>query len=231
VFAHGFGSGIPEIRPLGSGVGGTHAFFQFRGHGRSTAPAGAWTYGDLAHDLLAVADEVGATRAFGVSLGAGALCRLLADRPERFERLVFFLPAVLDEARSAAGQHRLTGLLLAETRLATLAEQIPAGRRNSPAAAAYLRQRRHELDQHPLAPSLVHLLDDLPVPDRAVLARVPAMALVIANDGDELHPVPVARRLAESLPDATLAVYHRPGIRWHDPDKLRWWISDFLNNR
>ena len=39
VFAHGLGGGIADTRPLGSGVAGRKVFFQFRGHGRSDAPA------------------------------------------------------------------------------------------------------------------------------------------------------------------------------------------------
>ena len=78
-----------------------------RGHGRSAAPPGRWTYLDLARDLRAVADLYGATRALGVSLGAGALCRLLADNPTRFDRAVFFLPAVLDQPRPQAAHRRL----------------------------------------------------------------------------------------------------------------------------
>src|SRR4051795_1958284 len=46
VFAHGLAAGITETRPLGSGVHGRRVFFQFRGHGRSAAPAGPWTYLD-----------------------------------------------------------------------------------------------------------------------------------------------------------------------------------------
>ncbi|GAB3219927.1 hypothetical protein GCM10027452_41140 [Micromonospora halotolerans] len=94
VFAHGLGNGIATTRPFGSGVTGRRLFFQFRGHGRSDSPPGPWSYLDLARDLRAVADLGGATRAFGASLGAGALCRLLVESPERFEKLVFFLPAV-----------------------------------------------------------------------------------------------------------------------------------------
>ena len=111
MFAHGLGNGIPETRPLGSGVTGRRVFFQFRGHGRSSAPPGRWTYADLARDLRAVADLSGATRALGVSLGAGALCRLLADDPDRFERVVLFLPAVLDTPRPAPARERLDALL------------------------------------------------------------------------------------------------------------------------
>src|SRR6185369_7615621 len=110
-FAHGIAGGIADTRPLGSGVSGRKVFFQFRGHGRSDAPADGFSYADLAADLRAVSDEFGATRALGVSLGAGALCRLLAQTPDRFERVVFYLPAVLDEERPLAAAGRTRALL------------------------------------------------------------------------------------------------------------------------
>jgi len=99
VFAHGLGGDIATTRPLGSGVPGRKVFFHFRGHGRSPVPPTVWSYADLAGDLAAVADHVGATRALGASLGAGALCALLAQRPDRFARTVFYLPAALDQPR------------------------------------------------------------------------------------------------------------------------------------
>jgi 3-oxoadipate enol-lactonase len=96
VFAHGRAGSIGTTRPFGSGIPGRKVFFHFRGHGRSTpVPPQDWTLPDLAGDLAAVADHVGATRALGVSLGAAALATLLAGTPDRFARVVFYLPAVV----------------------------------------------------------------------------------------------------------------------------------------
>lgn len=234
-FAHGLGSGIAETRPLGSGVRGRKVFFQFRGHGRSDAPPGRWTYADLARDLRAIADLSGATRAVGVSLGAAALCRLLADSPGRFERVVFFLPAVLHEARPTAARQRLTRLLDAvhEGDLGAIAEAVaseaPPAVRNTPAAWAYFRHRIDQLMRDGLAPGLASLPDQVPVADPAVLADVRTEALVIGCAGDELHPVAVAERLAAALPRATLQVYDKPGVLWTQRADLRERISGFLN--
>jgi pimeloyl-ACP methyl ester carboxylesterase len=96
VFAHGVTGSIGSTRPFGSGVEGSRTFFHFRGYGASAPAVEPLTYEALAADLRAVADHVGATRAFGVSMGAGALCRLLASTPLRFERLVLALPAAVD---------------------------------------------------------------------------------------------------------------------------------------
>jgi 3-oxoadipate enol-lactonase len=235
VFAHGLGNGIAETRPLGSAVEGRKVFFQFRGHGRSAAPPGPWTYADLARDLRAIADLSGATRAVGVSLGAAALSRVLADSPRRFERVVFILPAVLDQARPAAARDRLTALLEAlrsgdvSAVAAAVAGEAPASVRNTPAGWAYLRQRIDQLMRDGLAPALAGLPDQAAVDDPAALGGVTAPALVIGCAGDDLHPVAVAERLAGGLPHATLHVYDEPGPLWTQRADLRERISTFLN--
>ncbi len=235
VFAHGLGSGIATTRPFGSGVTGRRVFFQFRGHGRSDSPPGPWSYLDLARDLRAVADLSGATRAFGASLGAGALCRLLAESPERFEKLVFFLPAVLDTPRGEAARARLTGLLdaVADGDASALADavslELPPSVRNTPAGWAYLRQRLDQLLRDGLAPGLADLPAQAPLDDAGSLAAVTAPALVIAAAEDDLHPVAVAEQLAAALPNATLHVYDRPGVLWTERADLRGRVSEFLN--
>jgi pimeloyl-ACP methyl ester carboxylesterase len=235
VFAHGLAQGIAETRPLGSGVAGRKVFLHLRGHGRSASPGGRWTYRDLARDLRAVADLTGATRALGVSLGAGALARLLADHPNRFDRVVFFLPAALTGPASAAGRARLDALLAAADAqdAAALAEvisaELPPGVRGTPAGWAHLRQRIDYLVHFGLGAGLAGLLDDPPVPDPALLAAVPAPALVLACRNDDLHPVEVAGSLAAALPRAELHVYDHPGVLWHDRADLRERIAGFLN--
>jgi 3-oxoadipate enol-lactonase len=233
VFAHGLAGGIPTTRPLGSAVEGRKVFFHFRGHGRSDAPPGPWTYADLARDLRAIADLSGATRALGVSMGAGALSRVVAESPSRFDRLVFFLPSTLDRPRPKPSW--LPGLLDAvdEGDAASVADalsvELPANLRGTPAVWAYLRQRVDDLLRDGLAPALEHLAGQPAVADRAALGAVQAEALVIASHGDDVHPVAVAEELAAALPNATLHVYDRPGVLWTNRADLRERISTFLN--
>jgi pimeloyl-ACP methyl ester carboxylesterase len=239
VFAHGLAGGIPDTRPLGSAVDGTKVFYHQRGHGGSTAVPGPWTYGDLAADLLAVADEVGATRALGVSLGAGALCRLLAERPDRFERLVFFLPAVLDTPRDGAARERIVGLATAaatgdEKLAAELIEgDVPAELRDGATARTFVRQRVAALLGPGLGASLAGLADAVALPRSsgglAALAAVTAPSLVLSCVGDPAHPAEVGDRLAAALPHATLHRYPEPGVLWHHRADLRGRISAFLN--
>ena len=235
VFAHGLAGDIAGTRPLGSGVAGRRVFFHFRGHGRSDAPPGPWTFGDLADDLRAVADRAGATRALGVSLGAGALCRLLADDPGRFERVVLYLPAPLDGSRSRAAELRLDRLLAAikTGAAAAVAEavepELPASVRNPPAGWAYLRQRVEQLSTDGLAPQLATLWPAPALSDEALLNRFRGRALVIGCWGDDVHPAAVAERLAGLLPGAGLHLYEHPAVLWKNRRDLRDRISTFLN--
>jgi pimeloyl-ACP methyl ester carboxylesterase len=234
VFAPGLAAGIADSRPLGSGVPGRKAFIQFRGHGRSSAPPGPWSYADLASDLEAAADAVGATRALGVSLGAGALARLLVGRPDRFERVVFFLPAVLDVARSSPSRERLAALLAAtasgdpEQVAEAVSAEVPEPLRNRAAVRMYLRSRAYDLLRYGLAEQLSTLVGQVPVPDVRTLGRVTVPALVIGCTGDDLHPAAVAERLAAALPQATLHVYDRPGVLWTARADLRQRIAGFF---
>jgi len=237
VFAHGLAGDIAGTRPLGSAVAGRRVFFQFRGHGRSEAPPGPWTFADLAADLRAVADRAGATRAVGVSMGSAALCRLLADTPDRFERVVLYLPAPLDGVRPRAAQDRLERLLAAveSGEAAAVAEavepELPPSVRNTPAGWGYLRQRVEQLLRDGLAPEVQTLWREPAVAVAGALSAYPGKALVIGCLGDDVHPVAWAERLAGLLPGAELHVYDRPAVLWTHRRELRERISTFLNEK
>lgn len=236
VFGHGLAGDIGGTRPLGSGVAGRRVFFHFRGHGRSDAPPGPWTFADLAMDLRAVADLVGATRAVGASMGAAALCRLLVSSPDRFERIVLYLPGSLDGVRALAVRERLTRLLVAVAsgEAATVADvvsaDLPVAVRNTPAGWSYLRRRVEQLLRDGLADELATLWDTPAVPEPELLAAFAGRALVIGCAGDEAHPVGVAEQLAATIPGAALYVYDRPGVLWSRRGDLRDRISGFLNH-
>jgi 3-oxoadipate enol-lactonase len=222
---------------LGSAVDGRKVFFAFRGHGASTPPTGAWNYAELAADLRDVADAHGATRALGVSMGAGALCRLLAGDPGRFERLVFFLPAVLDTPRLAPARERLAALASAvesgsaDVLADVVTQEVPPAAAGTAAARVYVRQRVAALQGHSAVATALRSLPDLTaLDDASALRAVRAPALVLGCHGDPQHPAEVAERLAELLPSASLHVYDEPGILWTARADLRARIAGFLNH-
>lgn len=99
VVAHGLTNSCNELAAFTPLVPGTKVRFDFRGHGLSSTPDTGYRFADFARDLDAVATAHGATAAVGTSLGAGAIMRLVAGQPDRFERIVLLLPAGLDRPR------------------------------------------------------------------------------------------------------------------------------------
>src|SRR5437763_4827589 len=104
VFAHGVTSSVAELQPLAARAPGTRVLFDFRGHGRSESPpeAAGYDHRAMRTDLAHVADRFNATQALGISMGAGAIMSLLEEQPDRFERLVFFIPASIDAPNSGS---------------------------------------------------------------------------------------------------------------------------------
>lgn len=235
VFAHGVASSIEMTRPFGSGVNGSRTFLHFRGHGGSAAPETPWTYAALADELEAVADHVGATQALGVSMGAGALCSLLARAPLRFERLVFVMPAVLDRPRTDDAMLRLVQMAASvehgdvEGLAALLLEEQPLAVRTTPAVRLWSRRQASTLVGTPVSQALLALPAAVPLTNRAVLADVTAPTLVIAQEEDAAHPVLVAGQLALALPNAHLEVMPPGGILWQHRDVMRDLIGGFLS--
>jgi pimeloyl-ACP methyl ester carboxylesterase len=235
VFAHGAAGSIQTTRPFGSGVKGSRTFLHFRGHGASSAQDGPWTYAGLAEDLRTVADQVGATGALGVSMGAGAMCSLLARTPLRFERLVFVMPAVLDTPRTDAALDRLVDLAQAvdhrdvEALTALLLEKEAAEVRSQRAVQLWCRRQAAALVGTPVSAALRALPAAVPLTDRGVLAAVTVPALVIAQDQDPAHPVWVAEQLAALLPDARLEVMAPGGLMWRHRAAMRDLIGGFLS--
>lgn len=235
VFGHGLTSSIAQTRPFGSGVPGTRVYLHFRGHGRSSAPDPAvhpWTYAALAAELRAVADHSHATRALGVSLGSHALLALLASTPERFERLVFVLPAALDASSPSEGGGPMADLVDrgdVEGLARLLVEWQPPAVQALPSVRVWARRRADELARTPIATGLRELPDQVPLPaGLAPLRQVRAPALVIAQRDDPLHPVAVAERLVAALPDARLQVLPAGGVLWRDRAVLRAVVAGFL---
>jgi pimeloyl-ACP methyl ester carboxylesterase len=217
VFAHGLGGSIAETRPLATRVPGTRVLLDFHGHGLSDGLESGWDYDLLADDLLAVADAFGATRAVGLSLGAGALLRALSRDPLRFSRLAFVLPAAIDGTRRDASTERLHALGAAiaagdaDAAAALLVAELPAAVRSRRGVELLVRRRAADLVTRPApAPAF----DDRPLPDRSLLAQLAVPALVLGQEQDPLHPLELARELDEALPSSALTVLPPGGVFW-----------------
>ena len=213
VLAHGLTNNRNELAAFTPLIPGTKVRFDFRAHGRSTAPANGFRFEDFAGDLEAVAGAYGATIAVGTSLGAGAIANLLSREPDRFERTVWLLPAGLDRPFSFRDRYEA---MAAELTGKTPEEALEIVLSDPGRAAEYIQTPwRLEVDRlmwthddpDGLARAIRGVVQDFPVPDRELLRKVSNPVLLICIEGDEIHPAELGRILVEIMPNAELILY------------------------
>ncbi|MER7080281.1 MULTISPECIES: alpha/beta fold hydrolase [Saccharopolyspora] len=224
---HGLGATEGEARIPSSGLPGTRVVVTLPGHGKAPdAPPGYWNYATIAADVLAIADEVGATRAVGVSLGAGALTRIAAEHPDRFERLALLLPAALDRPRDVAATWSFERLADAvgdpEELRKLVAADLPAGAE----VGDYAEQRAAALMR--LEDALRELPEQAPLADAAPLGSVGSDVLVVGATDDPLHPAEVAKAVAAAFARARLEIFPSPAPMLTHRRELRGLLVDFL---
>jgi pimeloyl-ACP methyl ester carboxylesterase len=176
--ARGWGS-LPELIDTDRF---TYAFPDFRGYGERRDVAGAYTLDEISRDALALADDLGWDRfsVVGHSMGGVAAQRVLADAPDRVERLVGISPvpaggvpfdeqgwALFDGAAERPGNRRAIIDLTTGNRLSGrwLDEMVQESLRNSTTEAfgAYLAAWAHA--------DLVREIAGNPVPALAVVGE------------------------------------------------------------
>jgi pimeloyl-ACP methyl ester carboxylesterase len=213
VVAHGLSNNCRELAALTPLVPGMKVRFDFRGHGRSSAPETGYRFEDFARDVEAVADAYGATCAVGTSLGAGAIANLSCRDPDRFDRMVWLMPAALDLPFGFKDRY----LALAEDLDGRTPEEALEAILSDPERVAEYVQTpwKMELDkvmwahEHPegLARAIRGVIEDWPVPDRELLRKVSAPTMLICIDGDDIHPVELGYILHDLLPNSELLVF------------------------
>lgn len=237
-----FGSGAPvtlvvpglaategEARIPASGLPGTRIVLTLPGHGSAPdAPEGYWRYDRVAADVEVVADTVGAEQAVGVSLGAGALTRLVAARPDRFRRLALLLPAAVDGPRSVPAVWAMERLADAvedgdDVRLRELvAAELPPGAQ----VGDYVERRVAALRR--VGPALRALPEQNPLDAAAALAAVRVPVLVIGATADPLHAESAARATAAAFPAAHLELFDSAAPLVTHRREIRRLLTDFL---
>jgi 3-oxoadipate enol-lactonase len=236
VLGHGLTGSRRDLMVFTPFLPGTKVLFDFRGHGESEGPGpGSYSMNHFAADAEAVADAFGATCAGGWSLGAGAILRLLTRRPHRFERLVFLLPArVEDDSPVRQDLLELASLLetrsLEETAEAVLAREDARGAFDQfPSSREIRRATLLGLNPASIPHAIRECMDDPPVGHAEQLARVRTPALVIGQEGDPLHQAQVARELAAALPNAELVIFPDPHALIRDIPLVVQKVSAFLS--
>lgn len=224
LLVHGFTADSGEVagvlEPLAER--GWHAVApDLRGHGGSDRPtdAGAYTFEQMAGDIVALADALGWDRfaLVGHSMG-GAVAQLVAlEHPDRLTGLVLAstfhgpVPGITRElvelGRWVVREAGMTGLADAmDARRAENPESMAAIERLQEARPGYAEQSRARLEATSpemwmaLAPRFVDFPDQL-----AALAEVDVPTAVIVGELDSTM-LDDCRRIAGAIPGATLTV-------------------------
>lgn len=203
------------------------------GHGRSDRPEDPLAYSvtAFAHQVIALLDHMGATRAVigGSSLGANVALEVAAIAPERVSGLVLDGP-VLDNAL-AVQVSVLTPVLLAArfapfTVSAVRAATRPLPRRMLP---EWLRLGLETLDQRPgaVAAAVHGVLYGRFGPSSAERAAITARTLILARSRDPFHPVADAELLAGEIAGSTIEYASGP-LEWRRrPERLDLVVTRF----
>jgi 3-oxoadipate enol-lactonase len=202
--------------------------YDARGHGASDPAAdGAYGYEQLADDLVAVLAEHDLPRVVlvGASMGAHTAIRVALRRPELVSGLVVVTPAYepgneTDE-RNLAGWDRLADGLESGGADGFVAaydfDRVPEDWRGTVEKVMHQRLSVHE---HPLAVAEAVRAVPRSAPygslDELGAIAVPAVVVGDRDAADPGHPLAVAERYAEALPDAELIVEDegRSPIAW-----------------
>lgn len=226
LFVHGLGGSISSTRPFAGGTPGRRSFVHIAGHGASS-PGPEMTYAALADEVRAAADHVEADAALGVSMGAGALCTLVAGEPDRFGALVLVLPANGNDAASRvfARLARVVETGDVEEVAAYLVGLEPIA---DASVIAWCRAQAAHLISSQAQEALTTLPQQRAVADLGALRSVRCPVLVIAQHDDAVHPVSAARELGEVLPCSRVEVLPQGGIMWAHRDRVRALVGEFL---
>jgi 3-oxoadipate enol-lactonase len=209
--------------------------YDARGHGESgaTTDPDDYTYPRLAADQLGLADALGIDRFVvgGLSMGSATALHTAVAVPDRVLALVLGIPPTAWQGRQARGAaYRDRGRIIEEEGLDAfidVATAEPLAEIFAPFAelvTAGIRARYESYDPAVLAPLLTGVgRSDLPAPEAVAELTMPV--LVLAWEGDPVHPQATAERLGELLPQAEIVV--APTLR----DVMAWSgrVREFLD--
>ena len=183
--------------------------YDFRGHGGSSVPVGAYSLDRLGRDVIELFDALGIKRAhfLGLSLGGFVGQWLGIHTPERIDRLILSNTSTYlgpPEAFAA----RISGVLeapdMSETAEAFLANWFPARMlaANGPVVEKF-RAMLRSIDQRGLA-GLYAAVRDMDL--RRTIALISRPTLVIAGQHDTVTALSHSEYIATTVPGAKLVV-------------------------
>jgi pimeloyl-ACP methyl ester carboxylesterase len=246
VFGHGLMGSIEQITENAPSLGDLLSrvrllTYDARGHGLSGGPedAACYTWETLGRDLSALVDSVGETRAIfgGASMGAATALWVALEQPERVRALALMMPPPLgpQSLRGEAETQAITVLDLLSAAVKNFGvEKTVEIAQNFPGFAPTPEEARARaawlLQQNPL--TLMYAIRGLisaPFHDPERYRDIHVPTVVIAHEGDGLHPARAARMLGDTIDDCEVVIAPEPSYWQTHPDELRDHLSRFLD--
>ena len=212
--------------------------YDARGHGLSghTAEPGDYSWAALANDMRGLMAHLGISRAHigGGSMGAGTSLMLALAHPEAIASLVLVLPPPFGE--DLVGPQQMFLLLAdaienlgldAAVELVTQVPQMQELKVRAPQRYALFRDGFLGLNPEGIVAAIRGLFGggQIPIPR---FGEITAPTLIVAHDGDPIHPLTSAQLLAHALPNARLWVAPSPNYLQEHPEVAVEVISEFL---
>jgi len=247
VFGHGLMGSIEQVTPPGRELDAVLQrvrllTYDARGHGQSGGPADSaeYTWEHMGRDMSAMIDLAGEEQAIigGASMGAATALWVALEQPEKVKALVILMPPPLghEPMREAAEKQAIAVLDLISAAVRNFGiEKTVEIARNFPGFAANPEdadeRARWLLSQNPL--TLMHAIRGLvasPFHDPEEYRRINVPTIVIAHEGDGLHPTRAARLLAEMIPECRLKIAPQPDYWQQHPGEFLDEMRGFLDS-
>jgi len=207
--------------------------YDARAHGASSGSADpdACRWESLAVDMRRVAERFtrGNFVLGGASMGCATALWAAVQNPSRITGLVLVIPPTgwALRARQARSYRLISRLIRVAGRLPfRLVRRVLPERRVRSPISAIAREVLYEISERDSTDVITAFegaaRSDLPTLEQCAALKIPA--LILAWPGDPVHPLSVARKLAEAMPRATLSIVE------HEGDVRHWsaLIAEFI---
>ena len=215
--------------------------YDARGHGQSGGPdeSAHYTWETLGLDMCSLVEFAGEESAIlgGGSMGAATALWAAIERPRYVRALVLVMPPPLgfEPMRGAGEKQALQVLELVAAAVQNFGlEKTIELARNFPGFAATPEEADERaswlLAQNPRA--LLHAIRGLiqaPFHDPECYRQIRVPTLVIAHEGDGLHPMRAAQLLQDTVPDCRIVVGPHPNYWRTHPEDFLAEIDKFLD--
>jgi pimeloyl-ACP methyl ester carboxylesterase len=245
VFGHGLMGNIEQIDENAPSLGALLSqmrllTYDARGHGKSNGPEAVegYTWETLGQDMATLVEEHEGVPAIvgGASMGAATALWVAIERPEIVRALVLMMPPPLGNLpmRQDAEKQAIQVLELLSAavqnygveKTGELARMLPGF---APTPEEADQRAQWLLRQNPLTLAYaIRGLISAPFHDPECYRQISVPTLVLAHEGDGLHPARAARLLGDTIPDCEVHIGAEPEYWQNHPAELQAHFEQFF---